>query len=174
MRVALEVERTPDPKAHPRRVFLSRLLARVQFHTPRGWTDYHTAIVDTGAPYSLIPASLWASIRYAPLREVPMRGIVPGEAGEIVTTLANARVRLLDTTHTSPPLSLWVMLAKTDRVPLILGWAGCLDRARLVLDAPRHRAWLECWRRKAGDGRGQRRSGVEHHHGQAHHSDSDR
>ena len=57
--------------------------------------------------------------------------------------IATVSAKLLDASHTSRPLVLWAMLAHTDCVPLILGWAGCLDRAKLVIDSPRHAAWLE-------------------------------
>jgi hypothetical protein len=53
--------------------------------------------------------------------EAPIRGIVPGEAAEVDATLAKVPARLLDAKHASPRLMLWAMLAKTDRVPLILG-----------------------------------------------------
>ena len=143
MRIALEIEHTLDLGALPRRIFLSRLWARVQFHGPTGWTDYHMAIVDTGAPYSLIPASLWPTVRAERLKDIPVRGIVPGKGAELDASLAKVRIRLLDEKRISPRLTLWAMLTKTDQVPLILGWSGCLDRASLVLDAPHHRAWLE-------------------------------
>lgn len=101
------------------------------------------AIIDTGAPYSLLPVSLWPSLRLTRLSRVPLRGIVPGAAAELDVALAQLAGQLLDARHRSPTLPLWVMLADTDEVPLILGWAGCLDRTRLMVDHPRHRAWLE-------------------------------
>jgi len=144
MRIALEVERTLDLealRAH-RRLSLYRLWARVRFRQPTGWSEPHPAIVDTGAPYSLIPLSLWSTLRLERLVELPMRGIVPGAQAEIHGTLAKASGQVLDARRLSPPLILGAMLAKTDDVPLILGWSGLLDRARLVLDAPRHVASL--------------------------------
>ena len=145
MRIRLEIQRTLDLEAgrSKRRLFLYRLLVRIRFRQPSGWSDYHLAIVDTGAPYSLIPSSLWPTLRVNPLCELPVRGLVPGRHAELHATLAKVSGQLLDASHRSRPLALWAMLAGTDQVPLILGWAGCLDRAKLVLD-PRHRlAWLE-------------------------------
>lgn len=145
MRIILEVQRTLDLEAlrARRRLFLSRLVVRLQFQRSSGWSDYHLAIVDTGAPYSLIPCSLWVAARVERLTAMPVRGVVPGQTAELHADLARISGRLLDASRVSPPLSLWAMLARTDEVPLILGWAGCLDRARLILDAPRLRAWLE-------------------------------
>ena len=101
------------------------------------------AIVDTGAPYSLIPLSLWLSLRIERLAQLPLRGIAPGKAAELDAVLAKVSGQLLDVKHVSPRLFLRAMLADTDQVPLILGWSGCLDRAKLILDTPRRLAWLE-------------------------------
>lgn len=145
MRIALEVHRTVDLEAgrSKRSLFLYRLLARVRFQTPGGWSEPHPALVDTGAPYSLIPLSLWPALRVERLTMRSLRGVVPGRSAELRAELARVSGRLLDPRRISPRLSLWAMLADTDQVPLILGWAGCLDRARLTLDAPRRRAWLD-------------------------------
>ena len=145
MRITLEIRRTLDLEALPtrRRLFLYRLWARVRFQLTSGWSEPHVAIVDTGAPYSVIPASLSPPLRTERLKQVPLRGIVPGKAAEVEAVLARVHTRLLDARTTSPRLSLWAMLVNTDHMPLILGWAGCLDRAKLTLDAQRNTAWLE-------------------------------
>ncbi|MBI2104277.1 MAG: hypothetical protein HYT90_01675 [Candidatus Omnitrophica bacterium] len=145
MRITLEVHRTLDlgaSRTH-HRLFLYRLLTRVRFRQARGWSDYHVAILDTGAPYSLLPLSLWPALRVERLTTLPLRGIVPGHTAELRADLARVSGRLLDARRVSPRLILWAMLARTDEVPLILGWAGCLDRARLGLDGRRRSAWLE-------------------------------
>ena len=145
MRVGREIQRTLDrevAKAQRQR-FLYRLLARVRFRQLQGWSEPYAVIVDTGAPYSLIPSTLWPSLKTSRILDIPVRGIVPGETAEMQVTMATVDVKLLGATHASRPLTLWAMLAHTDRVPLILGWAGCLDRAKLVVDAPHRAAWLE-------------------------------
>ena len=145
MRVGLKIQRTLDLEVAQaqRRQFLCRLLARVRLQQFRGWSEPHAAIIDTGAPYSLIPSTLWPSLKTHRILDLSIRGIVPGETAEMQATMATIRVKLLGAMHASRPLTLWAMLATHDRVPLILGWAGLLDRAKLVIDAPRHAAWLE-------------------------------
>ena len=146
MRLGLEIHRTVDLSVSRRRqrLFLYRLWTRVRFKsTMGGWGDDHVAIVDTGAPYSVIPLSLQPAMRVQKLVELPLRGIIPGKTAELDAVLAKISGRLLDPKRLSPPLTLWAMLATTDQVPLILGWAGCLDHAKLVVDAPRSQAWLE-------------------------------
>lgn len=145
MRIGLEIRRTLDLEAASahHRLFLYRLWARIRFRTAHGWSEHHFAIVDTGAPYTLIPASLWPVLRSRRLLNVPLRGIAPHPEAAIRTTLAQVTVTLIDARSSSPPLTLLAALAETERVPLILGWAGCLDRAKLVVNAPRRTAWLE-------------------------------
>ena len=145
MRIALEVRRERDLQVGHRHhgLFLYRVWARVRFRQAGRWSEAHPAILDTGAPYSLLPASLWSRLRVKRLVKMPLRGIVPGAAAELDAVLARVSGQLLDARHISPPLPFNAMLADTDQVPLILGWSGCLDRARLFLDAPRHRGWLE-------------------------------
>jgi hypothetical protein len=124
MRITLEVQRTLDLEVAartPRRLFLYRLMTRVRFRQSSGWSDYHTAIIDTGAPYSLIPISLWPALSITRLCAMPVRGIVPGAAAELDAILARVTGQLLDATHRSPRLPLGAMLADTDKVPLILG-----------------------------------------------------
>lgn len=51
-------------------------------------------------------------------------------------------LRRTDASNVSPSLELTALLVDAPDVPLILGWAGLLDRARLMIDAPHHTAWL--------------------------------
>ena len=145
MRIALELTRRPDAEIRrgARRLFLYRLWARLRFQTTHGWSEAHTALVDTGATYSLIPRSLWPSLRARHLARQTIRGIVPDPHAELSGDLVTVPTRLFDEVHRSPRLTLYAILADTNHVPLILGWAGCLDRAKLVVDARHHRAWLE-------------------------------
>ena len=145
MRITLEIRRTLDLEVSRSRIhpFLHRVLVRIRFQQPRGWSEPHPAILDTGAPYSLIPSTVWPLLRLRRVCDSSVQGIVPGLDVRLETVFAGVTAQLLDARRASPPLKLWATLADSDRVPLILGWAGCLDRAKLVVNAPRHSAWLE-------------------------------
>ena len=145
MRLALEVTRTPDLEAlrSTRRVYHYRLWARVRFQTTTGWSEPHRALIDTGAPYSLVPLSLWPALATRHPHDQSIAGIVPGETAQLNAVLAQVFAQLLDERGRSPRLALWAMLAESDRVPLIVGWAGCLDRATLIVHGRRRLAWLE-------------------------------
>ncbi len=53
-----------------------RLLAAVQFRTPTGWTKPYDAIVDTGAPISVLPAFIWNKLERVELADHEIFGIV--------------------------------------------------------------------------------------------------
>jgi hypothetical protein len=145
MRIALEIQRTSDLRAQSagKRLFIYRLWGRVRFLRDSGWSEDHLALIDTGAPYSVIPASLWPAMQSRTILDAPLRGIVPGKTAELRAVLSHVSARLLDERNASPTLCLSAMLVRTEPVPLILGWAGLLDRSRLVIDSKKRASWLE-------------------------------
>jgi len=145
MTISLEVRRAPDLKAYffRRRIYLYRIWGQVEFREPRGWSQTHLAIVDTGAPYSVIPAFLWKTLAMEPLFKTPLQGIAPGRRATVDALLARVSGRIRDTKNRTRAFPIYAMLATSDHVPLILGWSGLLDRSKLVVDAPRNKAWLE-------------------------------
>ena len=54
-----------------------RLMGRVSFKTNRGWSDPEKAIIDTGAPTSLIPFSIWKGISVTKITDHEVSGINP-------------------------------------------------------------------------------------------------
>jgi len=119
------------------------MLGQVQLKQPRTWSEPLIAIVDTGAPYSVIPASVGRTLRIEPLFKTSLRGIAPGKRAKVDAILAKVDLRILDAENVSPTFRICANLAKTERVPLILGWHGLLDRARLIVDVPRRVAYLQ-------------------------------
>jgi hypothetical protein len=145
LRVKLDVRRTLDLEGVERgqTIFTYRCFARLRFQQPDGWSDERFAILDTGAPFSVIPATVWEPLTVRPLFRTQLRGVVPSETARLPARLARLTSVLTDEHGVSPTLELHALLVEAPNVPLILGWSGCLDRARLVVDAPRRRAWLE-------------------------------
>lgn len=58
------------------RVEIIRLLAKAEFKAKDGWTDPYIAIVDTGAPLSLIPQSIWEGCEVEILAEHSLKGVL--------------------------------------------------------------------------------------------------
>jgi hypothetical protein len=144
-RVRLEVRRTLDLEAleRGRTLFSYRCFARLWFREPGGWSTERLAIVDTGAPFSVIPSTVWQPLMMHDLGPSQLRGIVPQTSASLPARLAHIVGVLTDEDQVSPPLELTALLVEAPNVPLILGWSGCLDRAKVVLDAPRNAAWIE-------------------------------
>jgi hypothetical protein len=76
IRLALRIDEHSDPDDPT--LVITRLLVWVSFLTVDGkLTDPELAIVDTGAPLSLIPQDIWHDCRYLKLRDDVIRGVVP-------------------------------------------------------------------------------------------------
>jgi len=145
MIINLEVKRFLDFEAfdHGLKVFSFRIWLRAQFHSPDGWTPVVPALLDTGAPFSVLPKSLWSHLQITQRGfATGLRGLVPGKSAVIPARFAQVLCRLSDAHMTADPISLWTFLADGE-VPLVLGCSGLLDHALLTLDAARLTGRLE-------------------------------
>jgi hypothetical protein len=127
---------------HGLKIFSFRVWIRTQFKSPSGWTPVLRALVDTGAPFSVLPKSLWTAIDSEGGFATHLRGLVPLRSAVLNARLSQVACLVSDLKTSAPPLSFWALLADGE-VPLVLGCAGFLDRAKLVLDAAHERAHLE-------------------------------
>ena len=145
MRIRLDVRRSLDLHAIERgQVFHTyRCYARLRFREVPGWSDEYFAIVDTGAPFSVIPVSIWRSVMFTDLGSTQLRGIIPKSSASLPARRAAVSAVLADEQGVSPSLDLGALLVNEMDVPLILGWSGCLDRSKLTLDGLHQQAWLE-------------------------------
>ena len=144
MVIDLEVRRFLDLEAleHGIKLFSFRVWTRVQFKRPGGWTSVFPALIDTGAPFSVLPVTLWPDIESDVRFGTSLRGLVPLPSAVLKAKLARVTCVVSDLKTSSPQLSFWALLADGE-VPLVLGCAGFLDRAKLVLDAAHQVGHLE-------------------------------
>lgn len=144
MVITLEVRRFLDLEAfdHGLQVFSFRLLTWAQFKCSEGWTSRMPALIDTGAPFSVLPKSLWMCIESEARFTTSLRGLVPLPFAVLKASLGRVTCLVSDPKSSAPPLSVWALLAEGE-VPLVLGCAGFLERATLLIDGPRRRASLE-------------------------------
>jgi len=100
-------------------------------------------ILDTGAPVSLIPKSMWEGCPALKLKDTTVRGIIdrPECALEVVDGWIGGI--LTDGQSMSEPLTIRAHLAHTDDIPLLLGFSGLLDRAEVRFSIERGKAYLE-------------------------------
>lgn len=145
MVIDLEVRRFLDLEAieHGLTIYSFRLWTRAQFRTRDTWTPVVPALIDTGAPFSVLPRSLWSEVDAEPVGFTSeLRGLVPMRTAILKARLAQVTCRVSDVQATAPPMRLWVLLVDGE-VPVVLGCAGFLDRVHLSLDGPRYRASLK-------------------------------
>lgn len=145
MRIALDLHRRIDLDAleHGHPLFAYRCFAHLRFRLPNGWSGDLVAIVDTGAPFSVIPATVWKPLQVTSLFPSALRGIIPNTTAMIPARLATVHAVVTDERHVSPELELTALLADEPDVPLLLGWSGCFDRATLTIDGAQQRASLD-------------------------------
>ena len=140
----LEVRRFLDLEAldHGVQLFSFRVVVWAQFRRLDGWTSRLPVLIDTGAPFSVLPKSLWTDLQVEDGFPTSLRGLVPLPSASLKAKLAQVTCMVSDRENTSRPLPFWALLADGE-VPLVLGCSGFLERARLILDGPHHRASLD-------------------------------
>lgn len=122
-----------------------RLRASVRFKTATGWSDIYDAIVDTGAPLSLIPKFIWEKIQRTELADYSIGGL--GRGG-VAVKVAKVTCQLVDDLgHQTQEMEIHAYLVKreikTRGVPLILGFKDLLARLTNHFDYRVKEAWVE-------------------------------
>ncbi len=142
-RLALTIKRLPDVDLIDHGFWLQRVLCDLRFLLSTGLSDPYPAIIDTGAPSSIIPRSLWSQTPVRRFKTFPLQGLIAHKectvsvtAGVISAVLQDAHGRQLKRTFRA-------YLAEHDGVPLILGMQDLLDKGKLFTDLHSQIAWLE-------------------------------
>lgn len=143
IRLTLSVRRLPDVELFDQGFRLVRLLCILRFPSTQGLSGPYHAIVDTGAPTSIVPHSLWSQTSVRRLKSFSLRGLVAREECAISVTAGILSAVLEDTAGHQLKRSFRAYLAQTDEVPLILGMQDVLEEARLHVDLKADTAWLE-------------------------------
>lgn len=146
MRVNLVLKTLTSPELEQKVKGLEviRLLASVQFKTPAGWSKPYDAIVDTGAPISLLPKFIWEKLARVELADHEVFGIagkpecsIPVKIGKVTCFLED------DAGHRTKEIEIYAYLAQTDEVSLILGFKELLAKLVLYCDYRRQLAYVE-------------------------------
>lgn len=143
MRVNLYFTIVKDPELEQKvpGVDLIRLKTRIRFKIDQGWTEEYSAIVDTGAPVSLIPAFIWEKIQRVEYADHQVGGLgkgsIPVSVGRIGCMLTDRQG------NKTKELEVIAYLAKTDKVPLILGFKDLLEGFNICFDHREKRAYVE-------------------------------
>ncbi|MDP3723178.1 MAG: hypothetical protein Q8R91_06770 [Candidatus Omnitrophota bacterium] len=143
IRLALTVKRLPDVELIDRGFWLVRVLCDVRFPLRQGLSDPYPAIIDTGAPTSIIPLSLWSQTHVRRLKPFLLQGLVARKECAISVTAGIIGAVLEDLQGRQLRRSFRTYLAQTDEVPLILGMQDMLEDGKVFLDLKAQTAWLE-------------------------------
>ncbi|MBC8229349.1 hypothetical protein H8E77_07380 [bacterium] len=119
-----------------------RLCCDVAFRTASGITAPYRAIIDTGAPLSLLPLYVWKQCKVKKIRDSAIRGVVPRPECILPVTLADITCMLVDGRNKTSELPIKAQLAHTDEVPLVIGFRDLLDNVELYIDYKREAAYL--------------------------------
>ena len=142
-KIRLAIWQRPDPD-NPL-LQITRILCLTAFGSGvTGFTVPEHAIIDTGAPTSLIPKDLWEQCPVLKLGESSIHGIVDRPECSLPIIEGVIGCVLLDEAgHQSPELTIYAHLALTNDVPLLLGFGGLLDQADMRLAIGSREAYLE-------------------------------
>lgn len=145
-RINLQIHRLPDIDLIDYGVIDTRILCKVLF-PPNIQVDKIApvlAIVDTGAPMSVIPQFIWSKCFVRTIQEESyLSGIIPGPAHMMETKIGMISAELLDKTGNRYPISFCAHLAPLNRVPVILGMQDVLEKAIIHIDIKGANNWLE-------------------------------
>lgn len=123
---------------------LIRLSLLIRFKTRTGWSKLYEAIVDTGAHTSVIPKYIWEGIYVEERVEHSIQGIVAKAECNLPVKVGIIRGVLFDEmlNHTKES-EFYEFCALEDKVPLILGFKGLLERFAIHFDIGSGIAHLE-------------------------------
>lgn len=121
-----------------------RLKGLVSFLNQDGkWSKLHAAIIDTGAHTSVLPEKIWKAAERKVILDYELRGINPRPECAIAAQLAEITCTLYDSSgNRSDDLLIPSLLAQSNEVPLILGFAGLLSNFEVRFNYQTESAYL--------------------------------
>lgn len=140
-RVDLAFLEGPHPDFPGTDLRLIRLAAEVSAWNGSVWLQADPAWVDTGAPLTVLPKSLWQGL---PLERIASDISLSIGGQNMVVDVAKVWIAVSDLTHgLSMQLSVRAYLSRSDELPVVLGWEDLLTRCVLRCDHAAKIAFLE-------------------------------
>ncbi len=122
---------------------LIRLRSGLKLKTKEGFSEIYSAIVDTGAHISLLPLSVWKEVECEKVGECKLSG-VSDENGFVPVDVGKVHYVLTDNLgNKTKEMSMLTFLARTDKVPLILGFKDVLDKLGMHFNFNKNIAYAE-------------------------------
>ena len=124
-------------------VWLRRITIQVVFKKQKGFSQPYESIVDTGAPVSIIPPSIWEECEKEIIGGYKIQGLVPKKGAYIDVKIANIYCVLLDEHKTTDILPIKAYLSLEPKVPLVLGFESFLSKGKLYSDCKTKDGYIE-------------------------------
>lgn len=125
-------------------IWLRRITVQVSFKKSHGWSRPYEAIIDTGAPVSIIPPAIWQEIEKEILHEEhKIQGIVPDKDSYLCVKIANIFCVLMDEKNMTEILKIKAYLPAETKAPFVLGFENVLSKGKLCIDSKDNEAYLE-------------------------------
>jgi hypothetical protein len=147
-RVELRFETTEaiDPQFGNFPLTVIRLMTNVCFRRPDGSSsEAFEAVVDTGAFVSVLPKYIWREIgREIKVADASFGGISERRQCQIKCSIGTVTCFLTDEWgNRSHDYNIVAFLAKTDKVPLIIGFADLLEHIQSCFHYETGEAWVQ-------------------------------
>lgn len=95
-RISLHFRKFDNPDLVDLDIGIIRLFCEAAFVSKEGYTDSYSAILDTGAPVSVIPYQIWSMVEVNEIRDYAIRGVVPKRECSLPVTIGEISCILLD------------------------------------------------------------------------------
>lgn len=124
-------------------IWLRRVSVGVSFRKPRGWTQPYEAIIDTGAPLSIIPPAIWQEIEREILGEYKIQGIVFKQDAYLSVKIANIFCVLMDEKNVTDIIKIKAYLSLEEKAPLVLGFENIISKSKLYMHPENNEGYIE-------------------------------
>ncbi|RLG25866.1 hypothetical protein DRN76_02165 [Methanosarcinales archaeon] len=121
---------------------LLRVMAKVRFKTPFGYTKPYDAVVDTGAHTSLLPLEIWQDLETKILADYEVRGVAPKPECKVDVKVSKIKCVVFDELGNQKGFEIFAYLASVGDIPLILGFKDLLEKLDLHIEFSENKAWL--------------------------------
>lgn len=120
-----------------------RLLGIIQFLSHNSWNDPEYAIIDTGAPISLVPQYLWENSAISVMGDTELRGVIQKKECILPVKVAKIILRLMDIKYLTKEIEIKAYLAPNDNVPLIIGFEDLLSEFDIFFSYSSQEAFIK-------------------------------
>lgn len=124
-------------------IWLRRITVQISFQRLHGWTQPYEAIIDAGAPVSIIPPAIWQEIEKEVLGEYKIQGVVPKKDAYLSVKIANIFCVLMDEKNATDILKIKAYLSLEEKAPLVLGFENIISKAKLHINPEINESYIE-------------------------------